>query len=124
MCHGIYKSPFAFRNIYRASHSGLLICLDAAGASLSERIATALINGSWFLRILRPFAHRLVIMHGHRHIDWIGTCGSLRIISAPSPVMGRKDAPTHFYVHSLAAGADGSIRLLAPQRVEIEAFTR
>ena len=26
-------------------------------------------------------------MHGHRHVDWVGACGPLRIVSAPSPVM-------------------------------------
>jgi len=37
---------------------------------------------------LKPYASRVVVMHGHRHIDWIGSCGRLKIISAPSPVMG------------------------------------
>jgi len=59
-------------------------------------------------------------MHGHRHIDWIGACGSLRIISAPSPVMNATDqAATRFYIHTLAAGPDGELGLLAPERVEI-----
>ena len=74
--------------------------------AFSERIGTALINGSWFVRGLEAFADRAVVMHGHRHIDWIGTCGALKIISAPSPVMGATDdAATHFYIHTLAAGA-------------------
>ena len=53
--------------------------------ALSERIGTALINGSWFVRRLQRLADRAVIMHGHRHIDWIGSCGGLLIVSAPSP---------------------------------------
>ena len=89
--------------------------------AFSERVGTALINGSWFLRVLKPFAERVVVMHGHRHIDWIGACGRLRIISAPSPVMGPPDEATHFYIHTLAAGPDGGLRVLAPQRVEIAA---
>jgi Calcineurin-like phosphoesterase len=89
-------------------------------ATFSERIGTALVNGSWFVRTLAPFAGRAVVMHGHRHVDWIGACGALKIISAPSPVMGGRDiAPTHFLVHTLAAGPDGRLCLLAPQRVEI-----
>ena len=91
--------------------------------AFSERVGTALINGSWFLRVLKPYAERVVIMHGHRHIDWIGSCGRLKIVSAPSPVMGPTDESTHFYVHSLAAGRNGSIRLLEPERVDIEAAT-
>ena len=88
--------------------------------AFSERIGTALINGSRLLRLLRPIAARTVAMHGHRHIDWIGRCGALRIVSAPSPVMEATDAePTYFYIHTLAATADG-IALLEPQRIVIE----
>jgi hypothetical protein len=88
--------------------------------AFSERIGTALINGSRLLRLLRPVAARMVAMHGHRHIDWIGRCGALKIVSAPSPVMEATDAePTCFYIHTLAAAPDG-IALLEPQRVVIE----
>jgi predicted MPP superfamily phosphohydrolase len=88
--------------------------------AFSERIGTALINGSWFERRLEALAGRAVVMHGHRHIDWIGACGSLKIISAPSPVMNATDdAATHFYIHTLAAGPNGQLGLLPPQRVEI-----
>ena len=81
-------------------------------AAFSERVGTALINGSWFLRVLKPYASRVVVMHGHRHKDWIGACGRLKIVSAPSPVMAKDASPTHFYIHALAAGPDGSLRLL------------
>jgi hypothetical protein len=89
-------------------------------AALSERVGTALVNGSWLVRTLRPIAARTVVMHGHRHVDWIGACGRLKIISAPSPVMGATDdAPRHFHIHTLAAAPDGRICLLAPERIEI-----
>jgi hypothetical protein len=59
-------------------------------------------------------------MHGHRHINWIGECGSLRIVSAPSPVMEATDAePTSFHIHALAAGPEGRLCLLPPERVDI-----
>jgi hypothetical protein len=59
-------------------------------------------------------------MHGHRHIDWIGRCGPLRIVSAPSPVMeATNDEPTAFYIHRLGARADGGLALMAPERIEI-----
>jgi predicted MPP superfamily phosphohydrolase len=88
--------------------------------AFSERIGTALINGSWFVRRLETLAGRAVVMHGHRHIDWIGACGPLKIISAPSPVMNATDdAVTHFYIHTLTAGPDGQLGLRPPQRVEI-----
>lgn len=91
-----------------------------SAATLSERIGTALINGSLFVRRLKPFAARAVVMHGHRHIDWIGVCGKLKIISAPSPVMGAtNDVSTYFYIHTLAPGSDGRLWLLPPERVEV-----
>ncbi len=88
--------------------------------AFSERVGTALINGSWFVRRLEALADRAVVMHGHRHIDWIGACGPLKIISAPSPVMNATDdATTYFYIHTLTAGPDGQLGLLPPERVEI-----
>jgi predicted MPP superfamily phosphohydrolase len=88
--------------------------------ALSERVGTALVNGSWFVRKLRPIAARTVVMHGHRHVDWIGACGLLKIISAPSPIMGAtNDAPPYVHIHTLAAGSDGRLCLLAPERIEI-----
>lgn len=88
--------------------------------TFAERIGTALINGSWFVRKLGPFAARIVVMHGHRHIDWIGGCGPLKIISAPSPVMGPAgDADLHFYIHTFAAGPEGGLSLLSPESIEV-----
>jgi len=92
------------------------------GVAFAERLGTALVNGSWFVRKLAPYAVRTVVMHGHRHIDWIGACGALKIVSAPSPVLeGPDHEPTHFHIHTLASGRDGQLRLLAPERVEIDA---
>ncbi|MDA8052339.1 MAG: metallophosphoesterase [Rhodospirillales bacterium] len=91
-----------------------------AARALSERIGTALVNGNWFLRRLRPLAGRALLMHGHRHIDWLGECAGLPIVSAPSPVMGAPAgrAP-YFYVHTLAAPDAGHLRLLEPERIDV-----
>ena len=76
----------------------------------SDRIGTALINGTWFVRQLQSIGSRMVVMHGHRHIDWIGDCGGVRIVSAPSPVMeATNDEPTCFYIHTLAAGPEAAV---------------
>jgi hypothetical protein len=59
-------------------------------------------------------------MHGHRHVDWIGQCGGLRIVSAPSPVMeATDDDPTRCYIHTVAAGPEGRLCLLPPERVDL-----
>ena len=86
---------------------------------LSERIGTALVNGNWFARRLQALGGRAVLMHGHRHTDWIGKCGGLFVVSGPSPVMeAADDASTYFYIHTLAL-TDGQFGLLAPERVVV-----
>ena len=91
-----------------------------AAKALSERIGTSLINGNLFVRSLRPLSDRAVLMHGHRHLDWIGQIAGLRIISAPSPVMEvTDDMNTAFYIHSLAIDAGGKLRLLEPERIVV-----
>jgi hypothetical protein len=88
--------------------------------ALSERIGTTLVNGNWFVRALGFLAGRVVLMHGHRHVDWIGACCGLRIVSAPSPVMdATDDQETCFYLHTLAVGQDGRLRLLPPRRLTV-----
>jgi Calcineurin-like phosphoesterase len=92
--------------------------------ALSERIGTALINGNWFVRKMQPLAGKVILMHGHRHIDWIGHCAGLVVVSAPSPVMEVTDEkPTGFYIHTLAIGADGRLRLLSPERITVPGET-
>src|SRR4249919_2801892 len=87
---------------------------------LSERIGTALVNGNWFVRRLQALGGRAVLMHGHRHVDWIGECAGLAIVSAPSPILeATDDLSTCFYIHTLAVGRDRRLRLLQPQRVTI-----
>jgi hypothetical protein len=88
--------------------------------ALSERIGTALINGSWFIRRLQHLANRAVIMHGHRHLDWIGECGGLTIISAPSPIMATENpSASYFYVHNLVVDKEGKLGLLEPERISV-----
>jgi hypothetical protein len=65
----------------RAPHHHLMEYLMSV-SEFSERFGTALINGSCFIRSLKSFAARAVGMHDHRHIDWIGACGKLTIITA------------------------------------------
>jgi hypothetical protein len=88
-------------------------------STLAARIGTVLVNGSWFVRQLRPLAERAVVAHGHRHLDWVGECAGVRIVSAPSPVMTREGGAGHFNVLTLAAGGRGRLDLAAPERVTL-----
>ena len=97
-----------------------LVEYPARAVAFSERIGTAVINGSSFTRRLQRLAGRAIVMHGHRHIDWIGECGGLVIVSAPSPVMGATDdVATCFHVQTVAVSADGRLMLRAPERFEV-----
>jgi len=92
--------------------------------ALSERIGTALINGSWFVRRLARFAGRVVVLHGHRHVDWIGESGGMPILSAPSPVMeGTNARDSYFYIHTLHVGG-GKLALARPERIVVPAPER
>lgn len=96
-----------------------------AARVLSERIGTALVNGNWFVRRLQALGGRTILMHGHRHIDWIGKCAGLSIVSAPSPVMEAADgADAYFYIHTLAARNSGHLGLLNPERVVVDTQAR
>src|SRR5262249_5474648 len=110
----IAEAQFPHANWIIALHHHL-VEYPRAGHALAERVGTALINGSWVVRRLKRLSARAVVMHGHRHIDWIGRCGGLFIISAPSPVMGTPEDPsTRFYVHTLCDAAEGHIILAPP----------
>ena len=90
------------------------------GHALAERIGTTLINGNWFTRRLQRAAGRAVVMHGHRHIDWMGQCGELVILSAPSAVVPATDhGDPYFYVHTLGVDASGRAGITQPERVSV-----
>lgn len=90
--------------------------------AFAERVGTALINANWFVRKLQPLADRVLVMHGHRHVDWVGRCGGLTIVSAPSPVMD--DAPSCFYVHTLVRDGDHQLGLTTPERIVLDEAPR
>jgi hypothetical protein len=53
-------------------------------------------------------------------MDWIGQCGGLAIVSAPSVVMESSGAvDSYFYVHTLGVDHDGRLALLEPERVVV-----
>jgi 3',5'-cyclic AMP phosphodiesterase CpdA len=92
----------------------------ALGHALAERIGTTLINGNWFTRHLLGVGGRALVMHGHRHIDWMGECGDLLILSASSSTMAAKGHDdVYFYVHTVGVDATGRIGLATPERVDV-----
>ncbi len=89
------------------------------GDALSTRIGTTLVNGNWFTRQLLADANHVIVMHGHRHIDWMGECGGLLILSAPSAMMHEGPGAPYFYIHTVGIDASGHIGLAEPEQVEL-----
>lgn len=93
-----------------------------ASISLMDRISLALVNASDVVAAIGPYASQIVVLHGHRHRDWIGACGGIVLCSAPSAALGSESGEKYkgaFFVHDFAFGADGSIRLIKTDHVKV-----
>jgi len=89
--------------------------------SLRDRIGLALINAADVLAALAPHARRILVLHGHRHRNWIGACGGIVICSAPSVVLGSYGGEMYrgsFHIHELGFDAGRGIQLMATERVK------
>ena len=84
----------------------------APSISLTDRIGLALVNAPDVLDAVARHSPRCVILHGHRHRDWIGTCSGVVLCSAPSVTLDGS-----FFIHELAA-AQGSLGLAGTQRIQ------
>ncbi|HEX7286442.1 MAG TPA: metallophosphoesterase [Candidatus Angelobacter sp.] len=88
---------------------------------LSDRIGLALVNASDLLSALRPYASQVLILHGHRHRDWIGICDKVVLCSAPSAALGSQfenDAGS-FRLHDISFAGHGTLRLVKTEREKI-----
>jgi 3',5'-cyclic AMP phosphodiesterase CpdA len=91
-------------------------------APLCDRIALSLMNATDLLSVIAPHASRVVIFHGHRHYDWIGTKGDVVLCSAPSVALGSVGPNRYrgsFHVNQLALVGGGAVRLTSSERVMV-----
>ena len=120
----------ALRSIFRSSpaHAWLILLhhhvveYPLTSIGLRDRIGLALINAPDVLAAMAPHAHRTLVLHGHRHRDWIGICGGVTLCSAPSTALGSYNGEMYqgsFHIHELDTGMGGSVRLIATERVRV-----
>ena len=89
---------------------------------LTDRIALSLMNASDVLSAIGGHASHVVIFHGHRHHDWIGTKGGVVLCSAPSVALGSVGPNLYrgsFHVNELALVGGGAVRLTSSERVMV-----
>jgi hypothetical protein len=89
--------------------------------SLRERIGLALINAPDLVAVLAPHAGRVIVLHGHRHRDWIGVCSNIVLCSAPPASLGTDSIDKYrgsFHIHQMSATA-GRLQLIATERIRV-----
>lgn len=89
---------------------------------LADRIALSLMNAPEVLSAIARHASHVVIFHGHRHHDWIGTKGDVVLCSAPSVSLGSVGPDLYrgsFHINELALTGGGGMRLTGCERVMV-----
>jgi 3',5'-cyclic AMP phosphodiesterase CpdA len=122
----------ALRSVLRRSpQSAWLILLHhqvveypVLGIRLSDRIGLALMNSPDLLAAIAPHAGRLVVLHGHRHVDWVGITGQTVLCSAPSVTLGMEQYRGRFSIHEFSVSPDGRIQITANHRVKVSESSR
>jgi hypothetical protein len=117
----------ALRSVLNGSHASAWLILlhhqvveyPVLGIRLSDRIGLALMNGPDLLATITPQAGRTVILHGHRHIDWVGITGETVLCSAPSVTLGTEEYRGRFSIYEFAVSPTSRIEITANQRVKV-----
>ena len=94
----------------------------AFGIPLQERFGLSLINAPDVLASIGQRARQVVVLHGHRHRNWVGACGALKLCSAPSLTLGAHDAkygPGLFLVHEMVWDDAGGMSVLVTDTVAV-----
>lgn len=89
------------------------------GINLRDRIGLALMNAPDLLAAIKPHAKRTVVLHGHRHIDWLGITGATVLCSAPSVTLGMEQYRGRFNIHEFSVGSTGRIQITANEHVKV-----
>ena len=92
------------------------------GLGLQERAGVVLVNASDVLRLIARSGRPVVILHGHRHRDWIGTRGRAVLCSAPSVTFGDRGSQHSdrcFSIYDIVLASDGRVQVSSVDRVSV-----
>lgn len=117
----------ALRSVLKGSRQGAWLILlhhqvveyPVLGISLRDRIGLALMNAPDLLAAITPHAARTVILHGHRHIGWVGITGQAVLCSAPSVTLGMEEYRGQFDIHEFSVSPAGRIQITSNERVKV-----
>lgn len=82
--------------------------------SLTERIGLSLANASELLDVISAHPSPVLVLHGHRHRDWIGASDNVTLCSAPSVTLGSYNLDRshgYFHVYDMQYLDGGGMRL-------------
>ena len=89
---------------------------------LKERIGLSLANATEVLDAISAHGAPVIVLHGHRHRDWIGMRDGVTLCSAPSVTLGSYNLDSthgYFHVYELACSTSGATRLHGSELVEV-----
>jgi len=117
----------ALRSVLKGSNPGAWLILlhhqvveyPVLGITLRDRIGLALMNGPDLLATITPHAARTVVLHGHRHVDWVGITGDTVLCSAPSVTLGPDEYRGRFIIHEFSVSPTSRIQVTANERVKV-----
>jgi 3',5'-cyclic AMP phosphodiesterase CpdA len=99
-----------------------LVEYPITGPGLHERAGVVLVNASDVLRLIARSGQPVVILHGHRHRDWIGTRGRAVLCSAPSVTFGDRSSQRSdgcFSIYDIELAPDGRTNVASVDRVSV-----
>lgn len=89
------------------------------GISLRDRIGLALMNAPDLLAAISSSVGRVVFLHGHRHVEWVGITGETVLCSAPSVTLGMEQYRRRFNIHEFSVSPGGRIQITANESVKV-----
>jgi 3',5'-cyclic AMP phosphodiesterase CpdA len=117
----------ALRAVLDASQPGAWLILlhhqvveyPVLGIPLRDRIGLALMNAPDLLAAITPHARRTLILHGHRHVEWVGITGETVLCSAPSVTLGMERYRGRFGIYEFTFSGAGGIQITANESVKV-----